>query len=147
MMIDDKKWLIDTGSPVSFGEKDSLSICNEIFKIENTYGTLNAKELTSHIGLKITGLMAVDILNTFDILFIINKYQVTFSKNRINVKGYVLPIDSFIGIPTIKVNILDSEYSMFFDTGAQISYFQSSSLKDFPSNGTIKDFYPGIGKI
>jgi hypothetical protein len=36
---------------------------------------------------------------------------------------------------------------MFFDTGAQISYFQSPLLKDFPSNGSIKDFYPGIGEF
>ena len=36
---------------------------------------------------------------------------------------------------------------MFFDTGAQISYFQSPSLKDFPSNGTVKDFYPAIGEF
>ena len=53
-MIDNKKWLIDTGSPVSFGEKDSLSICNEIFKIDNIYGALNAKEFTSHIGFEVT---------------------------------------------------------------------------------------------
>jgi len=98
-MIDNKKWLIDTGSPVSFGEKDSLSICNEIFKIDNIYGALNAKEFTSHIGLEVTGLIGVDILNTFDILFSINKYKITFSKNSINLEGDILPIDSFIGIP------------------------------------------------
>ena len=78
---------------------------------------------------------------------LINKYEVTFSKNSINLEGDVLPIDSFMGIPIIKVNILDTEYSMFFDTGAQISYFQSPSLKDFPSNGIIKDFYPVIGEF
>ncbi len=147
MILNDKKWLIDTGSPASFGEEDSLSICNQIFKIENTYGALNAKELTSHIGLELTGLIGVDILNKFDILFSINKYEATFSKNSMNLEGDVLPIDSFMGIPIIKVNILDTEYTMFFDTGAQISYFQSPSLKDFPSNGTIKDFYPVIGKF
>jgi hypothetical protein len=52
-----------------------------------------------------------------------------------------------MGIPTIKVNILDTEYTMFFDTGAQISYFQSPLLKNFPSNSTIKDFYPSIGEF
>jgi hypothetical protein len=147
IMIHGNKWLIDTGSPVSFGEEDSLSICNEVFKIENTYGALNAEEISSHIGLIVRGLIGVDILNRFDTLFSINKYEVAFSKDRINLEGDILPIDSFMGIPTIKVNILDTEYTMFFDTGAQISYFQSPLLKDFPSNGTIKDFYPGIGEF
>jgi len=147
MMFNNKKWLIDTGSPSSFGEKNSLSICDEIFKIENTYGALNTEELSSHIGLEVSGLIGVDILNKFDILFSINKYEVTFSTNIIHLEGNVLPIDSFMGIPIIKVNILDTEYSMFFDTGAQISYFQSPLLKDFPSNGSIKDFYPSIGEF
>jgi len=147
MILDDKKWLIDIGSPASFGEENSLSICNQTFKIENTHGSLDAKELTSHIGLDVIGLIGVDILNTFDILFSINKYEVAFSKDVINLEGDVLPIDSFMGIPIIKVNVLDTEYSMFFDTGAQISYFQGPLLKDFPSNGSIKDFYPSIGKF
>jgi hypothetical protein len=147
IMIHGNKWLIDTGSPVSFGEEDSLSICNEVFKIENTYGALNAEEISSHIGLIVRGLIGVDILNRFDTLFSINKYEVAFSKDRINLEGDILPIDSFMGIPTIKVNILDTEYTIFFDTGAQISYFQSPLLKNFPSNSTIKDFYPSIGEF
>lgn len=36
---------------------------------------------------------------------------------------------------------------MFFDSGAQISYFQDESLTTFPSAGTITDFYPGFGQF
>ena len=147
MILNDKKWLIDTGSPVSFGEEASLSICNQIFKIANTYGTLDAKELTSHIGLEVTGLIGVDILNKFDILFSINKYEVTFTNNSLNLEGDVLSIDSFMGIPILHVTVDEHTYNMFFDTGAQISYLQSPLLKDFPSNGTITDFYPDIGEF
>ena len=147
IVLNDKKWLIDTGSPASFGELESLTICNTTFKIANSYGTLDAKELTSHIGLEIMGLIGVDILNKFDILFTINKYEITFSKNAIGLEGDILPIDSFMGIPILQVMVNNSTYNMFFDTGAQISYFQSPSLKDFPSNGSIKDFYPTIGEF
>ena len=33
------------------------------------------------------------------------------------------------------------------DTGAQISYFQDDSLTDFPSAGSVTDFYPGVGQF
>ena len=36
---------------------------------------------------------------------------------------------------------------MFFDTGAQISYFQGDSLSKFPAEGTVQDFYPVIGEF
>lgn len=36
---------------------------------------------------------------------------------------------------------------MFFDTGAQISYFQEDTITDFPSAGTVTDFYPGVGQF
>jgi len=36
---------------------------------------------------------------------------------------------------------------MFFDTGAQISYFQDDSITDYPYAGPVEDFYPGLGQF
>ena len=36
---------------------------------------------------------------------------------------------------------------MFFDTGAQISYWQDEALSNFPSLGKVTDFYPGFGEF
>jgi hypothetical protein len=36
---------------------------------------------------------------------------------------------------------------LFFDTGAQISYFQDESLSTYPSAGELTDFYPGFGQF
>ena len=37
---------------------------------------------------------------------------------------------------------------MFFDTGAQISYFQDEEVMGaFPNAGTMEDFYPGFGRF
>ena len=52
-----------------------------------------------------------------------------------------------MGIPIIQTNINGVTHPMFFDTGAQISYFQSQTLSTFPSVGTVTDFYPGIGQF
>lgn len=36
---------------------------------------------------------------------------------------------------------------MFFDTGAQVSYFQDDLLATFPPAGVVSDFYPGVGQF
>ena len=38
-------------------------------------------------------------------------------------------------------------HRMFFDTGAQISYFQDDALSSFPTRGVLKDFFPGMGEF
>ena len=53
----------------------------------------------------------------------------------------------FLAIPIIKANIDGTIRPMFFDTGAQISYFQDESLTAFPTAGTITDFYPSLGQF
>jgi len=147
LVLNDQKWLIDTGSPASFGDSETLNICNQIFDLGDNYGILNTQELSSHIGLDIVGLIGVDILNSFDILFNMKKYYISFSETSLALDGEHIPIDSFMGIPIILISINRTDRRMYFDTGAQISYFQDKLLKDFPSNGRITDFYHGIGNF
>ena len=52
-----------------------------------------------------------------------------------------------MGIPIVPARIGCADYRMFFDTGAQISYFQHDSIVDYPAAGAINDFYPGFGKF
>ncbi len=52
-----------------------------------------------------------------------------------------------MGIPIVTARVGDSDYRMFFDTGAQTSYFQDDSLTSFPSAGRVTDFYPGVGQF
>jgi hypothetical protein len=61
--------------------------------------------------------------------------------------GETLGITDLMGIPIIQVNISGVVRRMFFDTGAQISYFQDKSLEPFPKSGAITDFYPGYGQF
>jgi len=147
LIQNDQKWLIDTGSPASFGISETLNICNRTFNLANSYGTLNSQELTSHIGLDIVGLIGVDVLNEFDILFDMKKYDISFSEAELLLDGEHIPIDGFMEIPIILTSINRANRRMYFDTGAQISYFQDKSLKDFPSNGNITDFYHSIGNF
>ena len=62
------------------------------------------------------------------------------------VEGTRVPITDFVmGVPIVAARIADSDYRMFFDTGAQFSFFQDDSISDFPATGKVTDFYPGAG--
>jgi hypothetical protein len=56
-------------------------------------------------------------------------------------------LDEFMGIPIVTARIGGHDYRMFFDTGAQISYFQGDLRTEFPPAGRVTDFYPGVGQF
>jgi hypothetical protein len=139
-------WLLDTGAPSSFGA-NAVVIGVESFSVPDSYMGLDVEQLSGFVNYPVAGLVGTDILNNFDISIDTKKGIVVFSKAELNLDGEKLPITEFMGIPIIQAKIDGSERNMFFDTGAQISYFQDDSLTAFPSLGSVSDFYPGFGEF
>jgi hypothetical protein len=144
--IDGDDWLLDTGSPTSFGIKQ-ITIEGQDFSIPSSYMGLTAEQLSRFVAHPTVGLIGADILNEFDILIDTKIESVSFSAAQIALDGKDLEITEFMGIPIVQANISGTDRQMFFDTGAQISYFQDKSLEAFPMIGTVTDFYPGIGQF
>ena len=138
-------WLLDTGSPKSFGNSSSLTIDGHTFSINKPSKHLSTFELSLYINHDTAGLLGTDILNNFNILFDLFHQKVTLSTRHIDLKGEHLPLSSHFGTPAISSTIDHKHYTMFFDTGAPLSYFQDSSLTSYPSVGTVEDFYPETG--
>ncbi len=88
-----------------------------------------------------------DVLNSFDVIFNGLESTITFSLSPLDQKGQVVKLDEVLGIPILSAIIKGNEYRMFFDTGAQISYFQDDALKKFPPAGQMIDYYPGLGQF
>jgi len=143
--IDDKEWLIDTGAPQSFGRVASIIINEQKFDVSRNYAGLTSKKLSQYIEHDCTGLLGVDILNNFDIVFDVMNKTITWDRNDIDVDGICMPISDFMGIPIVDVHINEKKFSMFFDTGAKISYIQDDIIETYPKSGIIDDFYPGFG--
>ena len=144
--IDGDDWLLDTGAPTSFGT-NQIRIEGRDFPVPSNYMGLTASQLTGFVGHPTVGIIGADILNEFDILIDMKSERVSFSSEQITLDGEVLEIDEFMGIPIIMARISGAERRMFFDTGAQISYFQDDSLDTFHAIGMATDFFPGIGQF
>ena len=106
----------------------------------NCHEWLNQSTLTPLI-------LGADILGKFDHLLDIPGGTLTISTGALEHGGKALGLSDFMGIPILTARIAGSDYRMFFDTGAQISYFQEGTITDFPAAGSVTDFYPGVGQF
>lgn len=145
--IDGWLWLFDTGAPSSFGESNEIILDAQCSRLSNDYMGLSASTLSQFTGVECRGLIGADILGKFDHLLDVLGGTVTISTGDLEHTGETLPLSDFMGTPILTARIASSDYRMFFDTGAQISYFQEDTITDFPSAGTVTDFYPGVGQF
>ena len=145
--IDGNLWLIDTGATSSFGETPNLSICGETFELASNYLGLTAKTLSEMVGDNCVGLIGTNILSRFDLIFDTIDGNFIISKDELSHTGQSVFLNQFKGIPIVSAHISGTEYQMFLDTGAQLSYFQNNSIREFPASGVINDFYPGFGEF
>ncbi|MFM1749820.1 MAG: hypothetical protein RLZZ188_3486 [Verrucomicrobiota bacterium] len=140
-------WLLDTGAPTSFGTSRSITIAGEHFTLGTSYLGLTAATLSQFVGVACVGLLGADVLGRFDHIFDTAAGGLTVSTAELSHGGQTVRLDEFMGIPIVTARVGGSDYRMFFDTGAQISYFQEDSLSEFPAAGSVTDFYPGVGQF
>lgn len=145
--INNQLWLIDTGSPISFGDYKNIVIDQERFEIPNTHLGITAAILSKITGAKCSGLIGMDILENFDILFDLQHAKIVISFKPLCMFGEQHALEDFMSIPIIKVKIAGVKYKMFFDTGSHICYLQNECVTRFPDLGQVQDFLPMIGEF
>lgn len=117
------------------------------FDLPPSYMGLTAQVLSSYVGRETDGILGADNLNQFDVLIDLPKSRVCFSSVPLECDGEILPLDFCMGVPILESTVCGNPVKMFFDTGAQISYLQDDCLSSFPAEGSLTDFYPGIGQF
>ena len=145
LSLEDQLWLFDTGAPQSFGEGGELSILGREFPVASNFMGLDANKVSEHAGVQMQGLLGADVINHFDYQIDVQNESIEISEDEIEMGEPSLQIKEFMAIPILTAEIGGAEYSMFFDSGAQYSYFQEDELSSFPSLGKVSDFYPGVG--
>lgn len=147
LTLDGERWLLDTGSPVSFGNRSELSFCGEVFPIPRAYMGMDMTTISDLIHLPCTGLLGVDILNRFDVVFDLPGNRMLMARDIPEFSGEKIPLELAMGAPVINVKIGQTAWRMAFDTGAQVSYFEDEAITKFPPAGRFVDFFPGIGSF
>lgn len=143
----DELWLLDTGAPTSFGTQPTLSLAGAEFPLQKNYLGLTAATLSRFVSVDCAGLLGADVLGAFDLIFDIPNATLVVSTDELEFNGQAVALDEFMGIPILTARIRGANHRMFFDTGAQICYWQDDSLTKFPFAGEVSDFYPGVGQF
>ena len=137
-------WLLDTGSPTSFGGESEIELDDRRFTIAADYFGLNSAALSELVGEPLAGLIGTDVLSQLDLQIDIEAESMTASLQPIELAGIGIELEEFMGVSILRIQSGEGEHRMFFDTGAQISYFQNDGLESFRSAGKVQDFFPGM---
>ena len=151
LIIEDngKTYLIDTGSPSSIFDGESLEFLGQTCH-KNNLMSLAARvmplDISNLLGMHVDALIGNDILKHFAICFDYGNSEITFSDEGLTLPDAVaVPINTSFGVPKAKMSLQGHEGLFFLDTGAKISYVSSATTNGLTPGETDTDFYPGVG--
>jgi hypothetical protein len=144
--INNLNYIVDTGSPLSFGRGTSIIINEKTFPINSIgLGGLTADSISKLSQIEVDGLIGMDIIKNFDVRF--NQNEIIFSNTPIVYTDTAIKfpiIDTCMEVPIIMLNINNENRRIFFDTGAKLSYLSEDLLIGTPID-EMEDFHPSIG--
>ena len=141
----ERRYLLDTGAPQSFGEHATLTLDGQRFAVQEEFMGLTAGVLSDLVAQRTDGLLGADVLNQLDLRFDVAGGVVELSRAPLEATGESVPLRFAMGVPIVRASMGGESASLFFDTGAQLSYWQASELQGFEPAGQMSDFYPGFG--
>ena len=138
-------WVYDTGADSSFGDR-RVSLFGPAEEIQSLYaGQFSAADISGFLGETVAGIIGADIINRYDHIIDLENNVLTVSDGNLSSSGTVQQLDFFMGVPMLSAKVGNKSCKLFFDTGAQISYFQGEAPLNAPDAGILKDFFPMIG--
>ncbi len=146
-IINGKRVLISTGAPISIGDMPEIMILGQAHKLENKYLGLDIKQISEHLRTDINALLGMDALSKF-IFYISHGIEAMICSDFfINFKETMreLPINIISGQLMLDVKIGGVSMKMILDTGAKLSFLNSSLLAGQKRFGKKEAFYPGAG--
>ncbi len=142
-----ERWLLDTGSPTSIGRAGQLELDGTRFPLRPSLLGLDIDSLVTSVGEPFSGLIGTDILGRLDLEIDLPSGLLKVSDSPLDVEGCVIELEAFMGVPLVHARSTVGSHRMFFDTGAQLSYFNHPSLDSGEPAGEVRDFYPTIGEF
>jgi Ca-activated chloride channel homolog len=146
--VDGLRLLVDSGVPTSIGMYE-ISICGQPYQVDGSFMGVSIHSLRQFIDTPLDGVIGMDILKDWFV-------ELNVKKNLMRISGDPLlqrhgstmkPLNYIMGVPVINIQLAGQNRSMFFDTGAKLSYIHESLSIRNASEGRVEDFYPGLGRF
>ena len=143
-----KKFLIDTGAPVSFSNETEINIFEQTYRASQSYLGFSIEKLNEEIKYDLDALIGGNILKNH--IFQVDCKNKLFSVlNEIsldNTQEYI-DLDFQMDIPIIEIGVEKKTKRAFLDTGAKISYLNRKLVKHLEEIEIREDFHPTLGRF
>ena len=143
----DQVLLLDTGSPVSVGQRSTCRFLGRDFPVQSTYNGMTTDQLSETLGTHIDVLLGADVLAQFRVSIDTETCRVAFGDDQWLTGAKVLPLHSVGGIPVVDVTVAGKARRMLLHTGATVSCLRGADTRPYPCTGVARDFYPGLGEF
>ncbi len=139
--------LIDTGSPKTIHISTTLDLMGKSFSCLREFGGVSSNRLSALIGSPVTTLLGMDIISQFKVLFDYSNKCIWFSETDMISKGVAIPLVQFSNIPIVELEVFGRSLKFLLDSGAKLSYLETSFTKGLHSQVVASDFYPSYGRF
>lgn len=146
-IIDGKRVLLDTGAPTSIGDGSSFSLLGRNLNFSQIFMGFSIDQLNELLGTKINILLGVDVLRTLNFFVDWDRKTLLFSSIPFEHEGTFIPLEFFMNIPIVVLQINGTTFRAFLDTGAKLSYLKPDLTSNYKLLGQTSDFYPGVGRF
>jgi len=138
-------WVIDTGSPVSFGDRESLDLGGRRFHLMRNFMGVSPEKLSDLLGFRVNGLLGNDVISGFYWVFDLPNGTTTLSTDTLALQGHTIQSRAVFGMPAIPVTVGEETMEALLDTGAELSYFPPELLNGCGTGEMFRDFNPAMG--
>jgi hypothetical protein len=143
---EDTRWLLDTGSPLSFG-RAAFRAGEHRHAVARTLMTMDADELCRLSGCRVDGLLGMDILGAFDAVIDVPAGVLELHAGALPFAADSMEMETVMGVPILEACIDGRTERAFLDTGAPLSYVPAECCENRPSLGWYRDFLPMMGEF
>ena len=145
-------FLVDTGSPMSFGTTGSLTFAGERHHLKERPGMLGMSISMSTIRKLVSGpcsgLLGMDFLRKHPLRFSLRAGAILAGDAALSERGTDIASATVMGVPMIGIHSRGRDLRAIFDTGAQYGYVMQHDLVDgLAVTGHTSDYNPMLGDI
>ncbi len=142
------RWLVDTGSPITFGTPGKITWDGATRTVPRAIGGVTMEDIQRHIDTPLVGLIGLDLLNAQDSCWDGPAGEMRIGDGDAPADSVSIEFESFMGVPVVQPSIMGRHARCIFDTGAQYGYVISEGLEDGGADdGQMEDFNPQLGRI
>lgn len=135
--------VLDTGGPFSVGAAP-LYIGDRVFEVQESYLNVCPAWLSEHVGLPLAGSIGADVLAQYTVCLDAENHSIEFT--RLPPSGQLLlPLNNFMDIPIIPVQLNGQVLRVFFDTGAPLSFLPVEKFRGLQPIARQEEYYPLLG--